>query len=249
MPGRRRYHTHAQRLGLEHVIRAAGRRVLQSGNMIGGLAILEDAHHNTAKLDAVPADCMEQREEENLTLVKSWMPRLPCDLDVLIVDQMGKNISGTGMDAKVVNRGPSSEYNPWPGLPSIRRIFVRDLDPESHGNAVGIGIADATTDRLVRHIDWEPTRINALSSGTTSRIRVPAPFATDRDALDWVMATAGKLDAAEVTLGWIRNTLELNRLAISQNLRARLDGQPQVEVEGEIDVKWDERGNLVSPFV
>ena len=247
--GAQRYHTHAQRLGLELVIRAAGRRVLQSGKMVGGLAILEDAHHNTAKLDAVAADCMEQREEENLALVKSWMPRLPCDLDVLIVDQMGKNISGTGMDAKVVNRGPSSEYNPWPGLPSIRRIFVRDLDPESHGNAVGIGIADATTDRLVSHIDWEPTRVNALSSGTTSRIRVPAPFATDRDALDWVMATAGKLDSAEVTFGWIRNTLELNRLAISHNLRARLDGQPQVEVEGEIEVKWDERGNLVSPFV
>ena len=63
---------------------------------------------------------------------------------------MGKNISGTGMDAKVVNRGPSGEYNPWPGLPSIRRIFVRDLDPETYGNAIGIGMADVTTDRLVR---------------------------------------------------------------------------------------------------
>jgi hypothetical protein len=246
--GAQKYHTHAQRLGLEHVIRAAGRRVLQSGKMIGGLAILEDAHHNTAKLDAVPAGCMEDREEANLALVKSWMPRLPCDLDVLIVDEMGKNISGTGMDAKVVNRGPTSEYNPWPGLPSIRRIFVRDLAAESHGNAVGIGIADVTTDRLVRHIDWGPTRINALSSGTTSRIRVPAPFSTDRDALQWVTATAGKLDPAEATFGWIRNTLELSRLAISHNLRAQLDGQPQAEVEGEIEVKWDEHGNLVSPF-
>jgi hypothetical protein len=246
--GAQKYHTHAQRLGLEHVIRAAGRRVLQSGKMIGGLAILEDAHHNTAKLDAVPADCLEQREEENLALVKSWMPRLPCDLDVLIVDQMGKNISGTGMDAKVVNRGPNSEYNPWPGLPSIRRIFVRELDPKSHGNAVGIGMADVTTDRLVRDIDWEPTRVNALSSGTTSRIRVPAAFASDRDALQWVMATAGRLDPAEVTYGWIRNTLELNRLAIGHNLRARVDGQRHIEVEGEIEVTWDEEGNLVSPL-
>jgi hypothetical protein len=246
--GAQKYHTHAQRLGLEHVIRAAGRRVLQSGKMIGGLAILEDAHHSTAKLDAVPADGMERREEANLALVKSWMPRLPCDLDVLIVDEMGKNISGTGMDAKVVNRGPTSEYNPWPGLPSVRRIFVRDLSAESHGNAVGIGLADVTTDRLVRHIDWGPTRVNALSSGTTSRIRVPVPFSTDREALQWVTGTAGKLDAADVTFGWIRNTLELNRLAISQNLRARLDGQTQAEVEGEIEVKWDECGNLVSPF-
>ena len=153
--GAQKYHTHAQRLGLEHVIRTVGRLVLQSGKVIGGLAIVEDAHHNTAKLDAVPADQLEQRDEQNLALAKSWMPRLPCDLDVLIVDEMGKTISGTGMDAKVVNRGPFAEYNPWPGLPAIRRIFVRDLNPESHGNAIGIGMADVTTDRLVRDIDWE----------------------------------------------------------------------------------------------
>jgi hypothetical protein len=244
--GAQKYHMHAQRLGLEHVIRTVGRRVLQSGKMIGGLAILEDAHHNTAKLDAVPADCMEQRDEEHLALAKSWMPRLPCDLDVLIVDEMGKNISGTGMDAKVVNRGPSCEYNPWPGLPSIGRIFVRDLDPQTYGNALGIGMADVTTDRLVNQIDWEPTRVNALSSNMPSRIRVPAHFASDRECLHWVTATAGKVDPADVTFGWIRNTLELDRLAISPNLRGRIE--PQVEVDGEIEMKWDERGNLVSPF-
>jgi hypothetical protein len=244
--GAQKYHMHAQRLGLEHVIRTVGRRVLQSGKIIGGLAILEDAHHNTAKLDAVPADCMEQRDEKHLALAKSWMPRLPCDLDILIVDEMGKNISGTGMDAKVVNRGPSCEYNPWPGLPSIGRIFVRDLDPQTYGNALGIGMADVTTDRLVNQIDWEPTRVNALSSNMPSRIRVPAHFACDRECLHWVAATAGKVDPADVTFGWIRNTLELDRLAISPNLRGRIE--PQVEVDGEIEMKWDERGNLVSPF-
>lgn len=246
--GARQYHTHARRLGLEHVIRTVGRRVLASGKTIGGLAILEDAHHNTARLDAVPADCMERGDEENLALAKSWMPRLPCDLDVLTVDQMGKNISGTGMDAKVVNRGPIGEYNVWSGLPSIQRIFVRELDPLTHGNAMGIGMADVTTERLVRQIDWEPTRVNALSSCIPSRIRVPAHFATDRECLDWVAATAGKLDPAEVTFGWIRNTLELDRLAISPNLRAHIEGQAQVAIEGEIDVKWDAEGNLVSPL-
>jgi hypothetical protein len=246
--GAQKYHTHAQRLGLEHVIRTVGRRVLESGKMVGGLAIVEDAHHNTARLDAVPADCLEQRDEENLALAKSWMPRLPCDLDVLIVDQMGKNISGTGMDAKVVNRGPSGEYNPWPGLPSIRRIFVRSLDPETYGNAMGIGMADVTTERLVRQIDWEPTRVNALSAGNPSRIRVPAHFASDRACLHWVAATAGKVDPADVTFGWIRNTLELDRVAISHHLRAQIDRQPQVVADGEIEVQWDEAENLVSPF-
>ncbi len=248
MRAHRSTHTHAQRLGLEHIIRTVGRHVLQSGKMIGGLAILEDAHHDTARLDAVPADCMEQRDEENLALAKSWMPMLPCDLDVLIVDEMGKPISGTGMDARVVNRGPACEYNPWPGLPSIGRIFVRELAAQSYGNAMGIGMADVTTDRLVRQIDWEPTRVNALSASIPSRIRVPAHFASDRECLHWVGATAGKVDPAEVTFGWIRNTLELDRVVISPNLRARIDGQLQVEVEGEIDVQWDEAENLVSPF-
>ena len=246
--GAQKYHTHAQRLGLEHVIRTAGRRVLQSGKMIGGLAILEDAHHQTAKIDAVPADCMETRDEAHLTLVKSWMPKLPCDLDVLVVDEMGKNISGTGMDAKVVNRGPNGEYNPWPGLPSVRRIFVRELHPQSYGNAIGIGMADMTTDRLVGQIDWEATRVNALSAGVPSRIRLPVHFADDRECLRWIAATAGKLDTAEVTYGWIRDTLALDRVAISPNLRPLLDAGRQVEIEGEIDVAWDEHGHLVSPF-
>ena len=246
--GAQQYHMHGRRLGLEHVIRMAGRRVLASGKIVGGLAIVEDACHQTAKLDAVPADCLESRDEEHLRLAKSWMPRLPCDLDVLIVDEMGKNISGTGMDAKVVNRGPVCEYNLWPGLPSVQRIFVRGLDPQSHGNAMGIGMADVTTDRLARQIDWETTRVNALSSGVPSRIRVPTHFATDRECLEWVAATAGSIDPAKVTFGWIRNTLELRRVAISHSLRAKIDEQPHLEVEGEIEMQWDPSGNLVSPF-
>ena len=246
--GAHKYHARAQRLGLEHVIRTVGRRVLHSKKMVGGLAILEDAYHHTAKLYAVPADAIEARDEENLALVKSWMPRLPCDVDVLIVDEMGKNISGTGMDAKVVNRGPHGEYNAWPDLPSIQRIFVRDLDPRTHGNALGIGLADVTTDRLVRAIDWEPTRVNALSSSMPSRIRVPAHFASDRECLQWVAATVGKVDAAQVTYGWIANTLQVDRVAISQNLLAQIDGQPHVEIEEEIEVTLDASGNLVSPL-
>ncbi len=245
--GAQKYHTHAQRLGLERVIRTAARRALQSGKIIGGLAIVEDASHHTAIIDAVPAECLEAREEQHLAQAKSWMPRLPCDFDVLIVDEMGKNISGTGMDAKVVNRGPSSEYNAWPGLPAIRRIFVRSLHPQTYGNAVGIGMADVTTARLVRQIDWAPTRINALSSGVPSRIRVPASFPTDRECLDWVAATSGKVDPAQVTFGWIRNTLALDRVAVSYNLHTELH-QPHVAVEGEFDVEWDADDNLITPF-
>ena len=246
--GARRYHAHARRLGLEHVIRTAGRRTLERGKVIGGLAIIEDAHHNTARIEAVPAACLERREEECLALAKSFMPRLPCGVDVLIVDEMGKNISGTGMDAKVVNRGPSGEYNPWPGVPGVERIFVRGLSAETHGNALGIGLADVTTDRLVRQIEWEPTRVNALSSGIPSRIRVPLHFASDWECLEWVAGTAGRLEAADVTYGWIRNTLALDRVALSPALRHAVAADPRVEIEGEVAVTWDGAGNLVSPW-
>jgi hypothetical protein len=246
--GAQSYHTHGQRLGLEHVIRTAARRVLDSGKIVGGLAVLEDAHHRTARLEAVPAERIEAVDEDSLALVKTWMPRLPCDLDVLIVDEIGKNISGTGMDAKIVNRGQGCEYNPWPGAPSIGRIFVRALHPQTHGNAVGIGMADVTTDRLVSQIAWEPTRINALSSSTPARIRVPAHFAADRDCLAWVSPTTGRPSPEAVTYGWIRNSLALDRLAVSGNLRGCLLRAPQVEIEGEVAVRWDDDGNLVSPF-
>jgi len=246
--GAQKYHAHSQRLGLEHVIRTVGRRVLESGKMIGGLAIVEDAHHHTAVLEAVPVERLEQRDEDLLALSKSWMPALPCAVDVLIVDRIGKNISGTGMDAKVVNRGPACEYNPYADLPAVQRIFVRDLDPETYGNALGIGMADVTTDRLVHGIDWEPTRVNALSSGIPSKIRVPTHFASDRECLDWVSGTAGRIDPAQVTYGWIRNSLALDRVAVSDNLRGTIAATAGVEIESEIDALWDARGDLVSPF-
>jgi len=246
--GAQKYHAHGQRLGLEHVIRTAARCVLDTANVVGALAIVEDAYHHTARIDAVPAGCVERRDEEHLALAKSWMPKLPCDLDVLVVDEIGKNISGTGMDAKVVNRGPACEYNSMPELPAIGRIFVRDLDPDSYGNALGIGMADVTTTRVANGIDWEAIRINALSSAMPQKAPLPLHFASDRECLDWLWPTTGRIDPAEVTYGWIHNSLALDRIAVSANLRAALEGCPLVSVEGEFAVEWDEHGNLRSPF-
>jgi hypothetical protein len=246
--GAQRYHTYAYRLGLEHVIRSVGRQVLQSGKILGGLAILEDGYHNTAKLDAVPVEDMERREEENLALVKTWMPKIPMDLDVLIVDELGKNISGSGMDTKVINRNVRSEYNPWPDLPRIERIFVRDLSELTYNCAVGVGMADIVTDRLVNRIDWRPTIINSLTANTAASIRTPIHFPTDRECLERISATVGRLDPSEVTYGWIRNTMELSRLALSENLRGKIEQNPLLEIEAAIDFEFDGGNNLISPF-
>ena len=247
--GAQRYHAYAYRLGLEHVVRSIGRQVLKSNKILGGLAILEDACHNTARLDAVPVELMEQREEENLALVKSWMAKIPVDLDILVLDEIGKNISGAGMDTKVVNRGVNGEYNPWPNTPKIQRVFVRDLSELTYNSAVGLGMADVVTDRLVNRTNWEPTIINSLTANTPAAIRTPVHFPTDRECLERFTPTVGKLDLSAVTYGWIRNTMELGRIALSENLRGQIEGNPQLEIEGKIDFDFDRAGNLISPFV
>ena len=247
--GAQRYHSYAYRgMGLENMIRSVGRQVLQSGKILGGLAILEDAYHNTAKLDAVPVERMEQREEENLALVKSWMARVPCDLDILILDEIGKNISGAGMDTKVANRGVNGEYNPWPNTPKFQRIFVRNLSEHTYNSAVGLGMADVVTDRLVNRIDWQPTWINSLTANTPAAIRTPIHFPTDRECIERIAPTVGRQDLSEVTFGWIRNTMELSRLAVSENLRGVIEANNGLEIEGAIDFEFDGDANLISPF-
>lgn len=246
--GAQRYHSYAYRLGLEHVIRSVGRQVLQSGKILGGLAILEDANHNTAKLDAVPVELMEQREEENLALVKTWMGRIPTDLDILVLDEIGKNISGAGMDTKVANRGVNGEYNPWDTAPKFNRIFVRDLSELTYNSAVGLGMADIVTDRLVNRTNWEPTIINSLTANTPAAIRTPLHFKTDRECLERIAPTVGKLDLSQVTYGWIRNTMELGRIALSENVLPLIQGNPLLDVEARIDIEFDGDNNLISPF-
>src|SRR3954447_12254112 len=145
--GAQRYHTYAYKLGLENVIRSVGRQVLKSGKILGGLAILEDANHSTAGLDAVRVEQMEEREEQNLALVKSWMGRIPFPLDILMLDEIGKNYSGAGMDTKVVNRSVHGEYNPWDTAPAFQRVYVRGISDHSYGNGVGFGMADIVHDR------------------------------------------------------------------------------------------------------
>jgi len=246
--GAQRYHAYAYRLGLEHIVATVGRQVLKSGKILGGLAILEDAHHNTGKIDAVPVEAMEQREMENLALVKSWMAKIPMDLDILILDEIGKNISGAGMDTKVVNRGVNGEYNPWPNTPHFERIFVRDLSELTYNSAVGLGMADVVTNRLVDRIDWQPTIINSLTANTPAAIRTPVHFETDRECLERFAPTVGKLDLRQVTYGWIRNSMELSRIGLSDNLRAEVERNPNLEIEATIDFEFDGQNNLISPF-
>lgn len=244
--GAQRYHTYAFKLGLEKVIRTVGRQVLKSGKILGGLAILEDANHNTAQLTAVPVEVMEQKEEELLTLVKSWMGRIPLpELDILILDEIGKNISGAGMDTKVVNRGVHGQYNPWDTAPPIQRVYIRDISDLSYNNGVGLGMADVVHDRLLAKIDWKPTTINSLTASTPAAIRTPLHFPSDRMCLEKIAPTVGKFDLSTVTMCWIRNSLELGVLGLTENLLPEIKKNPNLEILGPAE-PWgfDSEGNL-----
>jgi hypothetical protein len=243
--GAQRYHTYAYKLGLEHVIRSVGRQVLKSGKILGGLAILEDANHNTGQLTAVPVEDMERKEEELLALVKSWKGRIPMPLDILILDEIGKNVSGAGMDTKVVNRSVYGDYNPWADEPRIERVFVRDLSDSSYGNAVGLGMADVIHHRLLGKVDWNATQINSLTASTPAAIRTPIHFPTDRECLERIAPTVGKLNLSDVTYGWIKNSLELGALKLSENLRDEIRKNPMLEIVGPAEeFAFDEAGNL-----
>lgn len=244
--GAQTYHSHAYHLGLEQVIRSVGRHILATGKILGGLAILEDAHHDTAHLEVLPVASMEEREMELLTLVKSWMPIIPLpELDIVIVNQLGKPLSGSGMDPKIINRNVSAEYNPWPGAPLIRRVYVRGMHPLSYGNAVGIGLADVAHSRLIRLVKKGPTWLNALTSNNPAAARIPIHYRSDRKALEILAATVGKPDPADVTIGWIHNTQDLRRLGFSANLRSQIEANPDLEVTAPAQPwPFDSRGDL-----
>lgn len=221
--GARQYHTFGYRLGLEKVIRSVGSKILASGKILGGLAIQEGAHHETAGLVAVSAAQGEKavlaQEEALLREVKSWRAKLPApEIDILIVDEIGKNISGAGMDTKVINRGINGEYNPFPDTPVIHRVYARGLTELTYHSGIGIGLADVIHDRLLNDVDWKPTYINSLTASTPAGVRTPIHFPSDLEALSNVAPTVGKIDLSTVTYCRIRNTLELVHAAVSESL-------------------------------
>jgi hypothetical protein len=245
--GARVCHRHARSLGLEKVIRAAARQNLATGKILGGLAILEDAGHRTARVAALRSEELIQGEEKLLETVRSWMGRIPVTaLDILILDEIGKDISGTGMDTKIVNRGVHGQYNPWPHTPCIERIYVRDLSEATHGNAVGVGMADMIHDRLLAKIDSQATWVNCITSGSLPAARIPIHYPSDRACIEALAQTVGRSDPGEVTLGWIRNSLAIGELALSENLRGAIEQDSRLEITGPaFPLSFDHAGDLV----
>jgi len=198
----------------------------------------------------VSAAEMPDREGELCAQARALMPRLPFDdIDLLIVDQMGKDISGTGLDPAVIGRsihGYSLLEDPQRPPPRVRRLFVRELTAGSRGNAIGLGMADFTTTRLVQAVDWEPTVLNALTALSLQGAKAPIHWATDREVITKALGTLALADAASAVVVRILDTLSLERLQVSEACLPLLARDPGLEPLGPLaEMAFGPDGNLL----
>jgi antitoxin (DNA-binding transcriptional repressor) of toxin-antitoxin stability system len=246
--GAQTIHSYGTRGLAELMPRAARCIVDQTGKVLGGLAILENAYDHTASVRCVQPDGIAAEAEQALQRqAKQLMGALPFDaLDVLIVDEMGKNVSGTGMDTNVLGRMFVPGV-PEEDRPRITTVVVLDLTEESHGNAIGIGLADFTTERVVSRIDWQATYMNGYTAGLSGllRNRLPSVLANDRAAIATAIRMCGQPDLSRLRLARIKNTLQVACVEFSPSLREEADAA-HVEVTGPArPMQFDAAGRLL----
>jgi hypothetical protein len=210
-----------------------------------GLGICENGYDETAHIEAFSAAELEQGERRLLKDAREWMARLPFSpIDILIVEQMGKNISGSGMDTNVIGR-PSNPHEPFPADPKILWIVTLDLTEESYGNATGIGNVDFTTRRLVDKIDMKPTLINCITACTPNMAKIPATFETDHEAIETALSCIGLTPPESARVIRIKNTLLLGEIEISEAYLPEIAKRPDLTVLGDpVPLRFDVTGAL-----
>lgn len=225
------------------------RKIMGAANVLGGLAILENAFDETARIAFLACeDIGGVGEARLLDEARSLMGSLPFDdLDVLVVDQLGKDKSGSGMDTNVIGRRRARGVKEFE-RPRIGNISVHSISPAADGNGIGVGLADFIPFRVLQQIDLHSTYMNAMTAGNSGiqRAQLPMALPTDRDAIAAAILTCGRADPANVSLVRIHDTLDLSHLRVSESLRAVVEGTPGLEIDGDaLQLSFDEFGNLL----
>ena len=222
---------------------AIAREVIGKLNILWAVALVENAYHETCEINVLEKTEIEKVEPVLQKRAKELSPKLHIDsLDVLIIDRIGKNISGTGFDTNVVGR----YHTPYAsGGPDITRILALDLTDESHGNANGVGILDFTTRRLFEKMEFEQTYPNSLTSTVPTSVKIPMVLENDRHAIQAAIKTCNIADKSAVRLARMRTTLHLDRLYVSGAVLPDVQKHPMMEIAGEPDeLQFDSEGNL-----
>jgi hypothetical protein len=233
--------------GFPAVIGEVGSIIRNKLPILFGVGLIENQYGKTAFIDLLKAEELVEKEKALLKRARKLIPSLPFDqMDILILDEMGKNISGAGMDSNVIGRR-AFIWSQKPRKPKITRIFVRDLTEESHGNATGIGMADYITKRLFDKIDYPSTAVNCLTGMGPENGRIPIFFEKDRDVLSTAHDNSGVLNPQDLRILWAKNTLELEYLYASQPLLKEARSNPRLEILSDpVEFPFDQNGNLIS---
>lgn len=219
------------RHGYSHVIISVARKILETGKILFGVGTIENENCLTSKVGVFCAEELEEKEKQFLKEAKSLEPRLPfAEADILIVDEIGKDISGSGMDTKVIGRIYLPLVSAEPDIPRIKRIVVCDLSEKSEGNAFGIGLADFITRGLVDKIDWESTLVNALIGGSPEHAKVPLTLPSDREAIMVAVESIGVVSPSALKIIRIRNTKSLGEVDVSLTYRDEIKQRPDLRV-------------------
>jgi len=249
LKGATQYHRASVNQGYETVITAVGREVLAKVRIGFGLGIVENGYDETAKVEAFAAADLEAGERRLLKEAREWMARLPFSpIDVLVVEEMGKNISGSGMDTNVIGR-PSNPHEPFPSDPKILWIVALDLTDESYGNAIGIGNADFATRQLVDKIDMKPTLINCITACQPNGAKVPATYDSDREAVETALSCIGLISPERARVIRIKNTLMLGEIECSEAFLPAIAQRPDLTVVGEARPLGFDAGGRIAPLL
>ena len=233
--------------GFPAVIKEVSSIILKKVPILFGMGMIENQYGKTAFIDLVKPEKLVEAEKALLKKARRLTPSLPFDqMDLLILDEMGKNISGAGMDTNVIGRR-AFIWSSKPRKPKIMRIFVRDITEESHGNVTGIGMADYITKRLFGKIDYSTTAVNCLTGMGPENGRIPIFFERDRDALAAAHDNSGVLRYQDLRILWAKNTLELENFYASQALLKEARPNTRLEILSDpFEFPFDQNGNLIS---
>ncbi len=246
--GAKIYHRAIADYSFMEIIMAVGASVIQKCRVVGGIGIVENAYDETALIEAVPPEQFLARETELLKLAIRWLPRLPFNYcDLLIVDRIGKNISGTGLDTNVVGRKYNDHAATERDNVRCKRIFVRGLTEETHGNATGIGLSEFTNQRTADAIDRKITAINCITGLHPTAAMIPIAFDTDREVISNALHTCGLVEPPQSKVIQIPDTLHLAEVLVSEAYLPEFAGRADLEKLSEpTDMAFDARGDLRS---
>jgi hypothetical protein len=248
--GAQQFHSQGKSTDLSPLLRDVGTVILEKMPVVGGIVIIENAYEETALIKGVLKDDIMRGEMELLAYSKTLMPGLPVrNLDALVVEEMGKNYSGTGMDTNIVGR-LRIQGEPEPSDPFIRYLAVWDLTDDFHGNACGIGLADFTTQKLVSKIDRKPTYLNCLTTTFPISAKIPLYLDTEREVLEAIFrCIEGSAPPEKVRMVVIPNTLFLSECYVTEALLPEIKADERMEIIGKAEPISFTQNGMMQPHL